>query len=162
MKKDELFTIKQAILNEIEGYEFYKMAEKQADGREAKESFSILASEEMKHAEYLKELFDKMKESDEDFELAFITDPPSPHIYDWKKYKFKRPSMTVSIYGTAVNLEKSSIEFYENAKKRTESNEAKKLFDILIKWENAHLEQFQKAYEISKEDWWSDQGYAPF
>ena len=31
MKLDELLIIKQAIINEIEGYEFYKMAENQAD-----------------------------------------------------------------------------------------------------------------------------------
>lgn len=162
MKKDELFTIKQAILNEIEGYEFYKMAEKQADNEEAKESFSILASEEMNHAEYLKEFFDKIKDDDDAFELAVISNPPSPHIYDWTKYKFKKPSISVSIYGTAVTLEKASVEFYENAKKTTESIEAKKLFDMLIKWENIHLEQFQKAYETSREDWWNSQGYAPF
>lgn len=162
MKKDELFTIKQAILNEVEGYEFYKMAERQAENEDAKESFSILASEEMKHAQYLKELFDKMKDEGEGFELAYLADPPSPHIYNWENYRFKKPSIGVSIYGTAVNLEKASVEFYENAKEKTESMEAKKLFDMLIKWEKVHLEQFQKAYEISKEDWWNDQGYAPF
>jgi rubrerythrin len=162
MKKDELFTIKQAILNEVEGYEFYKMAERQAENEDAKESFSILASEEMKHAQYLKELFDKMKNEGEDFELAYLSDPPSPHIYDWTNYKFKKPSMAMSIYGTAVNLEKASIDFYETAKENTKNEEAGKLFDMLIRWENIHLQQFQKAYEISKEDWWNDQGYAPF
>ena len=134
MKKDELFTIKQAILNEVEGYEFYKMAERQAENEDAKESFSILASEEMKHAQYLKELFDKMKNEVEDFELAYLSDPPSPHIYDWANYKFKKPSMAMSIYGTAVNREKASIDFYETAKENTKNEEAGKLFDMLIRW----------------------------
>lgn len=163
MKKDELMAIKQAVINEIEGYEFYKMAEKQADSIEAKESFSILASEEMKHSEYLKELFKKLQNNDEDaFTLAFLANPPSPHIYDWKKYKFPKSTLTVSIYGTAVNLEKAAIDFYENAKEKTSNNEAKKLFEMLIKWENVHLEQFSKAYEINMESWWDEQGFAPF
>ncbi|SHJ17850.1 Rubrerythrin [Dethiosulfatibacter aminovorans DSM 17477] len=162
MKRDELFIIKQAILNEIEGCEFYKMAEKQADNEEAKESFLILASEEMKHAEYLKELFDKMEKDDEDLKLAYLLEPPSPHIFDWTKNKFKRSAMNVSIYGMAVNLEKESVEFYEDARDKTENSEARKLFDILVKWEKVHLEQFLKAYETSMDEWWKEQGYEPF
>ena len=32
-------------------------------------------------------------------------------------------------------MEKSSIEFYEAAKSKTKFDEARKLFDLLIKWE---------------------------
>jgi hypothetical protein len=33
---------------------------------------------------------------------------------------------------------------------------------MLIKWEKVHLEQFFKAYQLNMEDWWTEQGFAPF
>ena len=163
MKLDELLIIKQAIINEIEGYEFYKMAENQADSEETKLALDTLAEEELTHSKYLKELFDKMKDTDEEaFSLAFLADPPSPKIYDWNKYKFPKSSIAVSIYGTAVNLEKAAVEFYQNAKEESDHPEAKKLYDMLIKWEKVHLEQFFKAYQLNMEDWWTEQGFEPF
>ncbi len=163
MLKEELEVIKQGIINEVEGYEFYMMASKEAKDEEAKRSLKILAEEEIKHSEYLKELFEKMKEnSNEKFKLAFLTDPPSPKIFKWENKQFSKNSISVSIFGTAVNLEKASVEFYEEAKKKTKVEEAKKLFSLLIKWEKVHLEQFKKAYDDSMKGWWNEQNFAPF
>ena len=53
MLKEELNVIKQAILNELEGYEFYKMAAKQTGTAGSAEAFLELASEEKKHIDYL-------------------------------------------------------------------------------------------------------------
>jgi len=163
MLKKELDVIKQGIINEVEGYEFYMMASKEAKDSEAKNSLETLAKEERKHSEYLRELFDKMKDEEKDsFRLAFLSDPPSPKIFKWENKQFNKNSISVSIFGTAINLEKASVEFYEEAKKKTEIEEAKKLFDLLIKWEKVHLEQFQKAYDQSMKDWWNEQNFAPF
>jgi rubrerythrin len=57
MYKEELAIISQAVLNEMEGYEFYKMAGDQAKTQGNKEAFNHLANEELKHAEYLKKLW---------------------------------------------------------------------------------------------------------
>ncbi len=163
MKKNELDTIKQAILNEIEGYEFYKMAAKQAGGRESEEAFNELAGEELKHAEYLRALFDQIKDGKEDdFALSFLSKVPSPKIFDWNKIDNKSASLALSVFGIGIQMEKASIDFYEEAKKNTKYETARKLFDILIHWENVHLEQFTAQYDRYREEWWSDQGYAPF
>ena len=63
---------------------------------------------------------------------------------------------------TSEEMEKDSIVFYEDAKSKTKFDEAKKLFDLLIKWEKVHLEQFVEQYNIHKENWWADQSFAPF
>jgi len=163
MHNDELNVIKQAILNEVEGYEFYNMAAKQAGTEESKEAFLELANEELKHADYLRQLFDKIKNSSEDdFKLSFLVNPPSPNIFDWKKVDKKYTSLAISVFGIGMQMEKMSIEFYENAKKNSSFEEAKKLYDLLIGWEKVHLQQFTKQYNIYKEDWWNDQEFAPF
>lgn len=163
MYKEDLDIIGQAILNEVEGYEFYRMAANQAGTSESKESFLELANEELKHVEYLKALFNKIKNSDEDdIRLALQATPPSPDIYNWSKVDKELTSLAMSVFSIGMQMEKASIEFYENAKERTHFEEGKKLFDLLIKWEKIHLDQFTEQYNIYREDWWADQSFAPF
>lgn len=163
MKNRELDVIKQAILNEVEGYEFYQMAANQAGTGDSKEAFMELANEELKHVEYLKLLFNKIKNSTEDdISLAFDAKPPSPDIYNWKKVDKEYISTAMSVFSIGIQMEKSSIEFYEDAKAKTEIKEAKELYDLLIKWEYVHLEQFTNQYNSYKDQWWFDQGFAPF
>ncbi len=163
MKKKELEIIKQAIINEVEGYEFYNLAAKGATSKESEQAFKELAQEELKHAEYLKELFSKINNEEKDFfDLAWVVDPPSPKIFDWEKINVKPGSLTMSIFSIGMDMEKASVEFYENAKKNTEYEAAAKLYDILIGWEKVHLDQFMKEYYKSRDDWWNQQSFAPF
>ncbi|KAB3532822.1 ferritin-like domain-containing protein [Alkaliphilus serpentinus] len=163
MLRAELEAIKQAIINEVEGYEFYKLAANQADNANSKEAFLTLANEELMHAEYLKELFEKIKNANgDDFTLAFLVNPPSPNIYKWEKVKDGYTSLAMSVFGIGIQLEKDSIKFYEEAKNNSSYSEAKKLYDLLIKWEKVHLEQFLAEYNKYKEDWWTQQSFAPF
>lgn len=163
MNRTELDYIKQAILNEIEGYEFYKMAAQQTDNQESREAFEELANEEMKHAEYLRALFDLLKDGKEDdYTMAFLANPPSPKIFDWSKADTKLTGLAMSVFGIGVQMEKASIDFYEEAKKNTENENAKKLYGILIHWEKVHLQQFNTQYNRYKDEWWNDQGFAPF
>ena len=83
---------------------------------------------------------------------------PSPEIYKWDKVDKLYSTKEMSIFGIGMQMEKSSIDFYENAK----SQYSKDLFDLLIKWEKIHLDQFSNQYNILKEEWWAEQGFAPF
>lgn len=163
MLKEELEIISQAILNEIEGYEFYKMAANQAGTDSSKKAFMELANEELKHVEFLEDLFDSIKDGREDeIGLAYEVDPPSPDIYNWEKVDDKYTSLAMSVFSIGIQMEKDSIEFYKKAKEKTKIDQARKLYELLIEWEKVHLEQFTEQYNIYKEDWWADQGYAPF
>lgn len=162
MDKKELEVIKQAILNEIEGYEFYKMASNSASGN-SKTAFLELANEELKHVEYLKELFEKIKDNKEDdLKLAMDTDVPSPNIYTWDKVEREQTSLAMSVFNIGIQMERDSIDFYKEAKKNTKYDQARELYDVLIKWEKVHLDQFVNQYNIQKENWWGEQNFAPF
>ena len=93
MYKDELEVIFQEILNEVEGYEFYKIAAENGP-LSNKKAFMELANEELKHVEYLRALFDKLKTSkDDDIKLAFDKKPRSPNIYQWNKVESQYNSL---------------------------------------------------------------------
>jgi rubrerythrin len=163
MHQKELELIKQAILNEIEGYEFYKMAASQTETAETKEAFLSLASEEMKHVEWLKDLYTAMKENKtDDFDLATIQDPPSPHIFKWENVDRKYASLAVSVFSIGMQMEQSAVKYYTEAMGITENNVARQVYEKLIDWEKQHYIQFADEYEVLKKDWWTTQSYAPF
>lgn len=162
MYKDELNVISQAILNEIEGYEFYKLASTHGSSG-SKEAFKELANEELKHVQFLRALFDKIKSSEEDdIHLAFEIEVPSPEIYKWDKVNEELSTLSMSVFSIGMQMEKDSIEFYEKAKEETKLDIARKLYDLLIKWERVHLEEFEEQYDLNKKQWWAEQGFAPF
>ncbi|MEL7646906.1 MAG: ferritin family protein [Sedimentibacter sp.] len=165
MYKEELSIISQAILNEVEGYEFYRMASQQSQSEGTREAFLELADEEMKHAEYLKKLWSQLSGGSE-VDISSILDAgvviPSPEIYRWDKVDKSSTSLAMSVFGIGMQMEQSSVRFYEDAREKVKSQASKDLFDVLIGWEKVHLMQFSNQYGILKEDWWSEQGFAPF
>jgi rubrerythrin len=163
LNKVELMVIKQAIINEIEGYEFYNMASSKSKSKEVEAAFLELASEEMQHVIWLKDLFGKIKDDNvANFQLALIPEPTSPAIFKWENIDRVDAGIAVSAFGIGIQMEKASVEYYEKAAKETKIKEAKELYNVLIKWEKVHLDKFSAQYEELKEEWWSEQGYAPF
>jgi len=154
---------KQAILNEVEGYEFYKMAAYNTTDEDVKKTFLNLANEELKHIEWLKDAFKKLSSNPEDrTTLALIENPPSPAIFRWENLQTQSAGLAVSVFGIGIEMERASVSFYEKAAKETPYEAAKQLFEVLAKWEQVHLEQFSRTYDLLIKDWWSDQGFDAF
>lgn len=163
MLKKDIEIFKQAILNEVEGYEFYKMAAYSSEEEEAKNTFLKLANEELKHIEWLRDAFKKLSADPEDGStLAELENPPSPEIFKWDNLQTKNASKAISVFGIGIEMERASVKFYNEAKESTPYEAAKQLFEVLAKWEQVHLEQFSKAYDELIGDWWADQGFNPF
>ncbi|MTI94011.1 MAG: rubrerythrin [Firmicutes bacterium] len=162
MTIDELQILRQAILNEQEGYDFYSLAAAQTDLEEAREAFGQLAAEELKHIEWLRDLYGKIKANDpESFDLSKVEQPPAPGLYDWQNIGRESGSLAVSVFGIGINMEKAAIDFYSRAAEKTQLPAARELYKILIRWENQHLEQFQQDYDTLREEWWEKQGFTP-
>ncbi len=163
MKEQEIKLIKQAIINEVEGYEFYQLAAEKAVSKEARETLSNLAKEEMIHIEYLQDLFNKVKDDKgDDYQLATLVPPASGQIFKVASLDKADLSMAMSVFSIGIQMEKASVEFYTEAKKTTRIPKARELYDILIKWEEVHMHQFTEEYQQLQDEWWAAQSYAPF
>lgn len=102
----ELKIIRQALLNEQEGYDFYTLAGNQAESQEAKEAFSQLAAEEQKHIEWLREMYKQLAANNPDgFDFSKIADPPAPGLYTKKNIGRESGSLAVSVFGIGVNMD---------------------------------------------------------
>ncbi len=162
MNHNELELIKKAILNEIEGYEFYKLTASQATSPETRDALLSIANEELTHIDWLKALFNSQKNAGDEFDLAMVADPPSPKLYSWDHLMCKNVGLAVSVFGIAMEMENVAMKFYEDARNQSDDPKVKKLFDTLIGWEKNHYDLFAKEYAIVQQDWWSEQGFAPF
>lgn len=154
--------IKQAIISEIEGYEFYKMAASSSRDPFVKETYLDLAEEERKHVEWLQGLGKKLESENFEFNLMSVEAPPSPEIFKWENLDREDPKIMLSVFGIALQLEKASMEFYKDAAEKVNEAESKELFNILAAWEKAHYLLFDREYNQLKSEWWSEQGFAPF
>lgn len=162
MTAKELKIIRQAVLNEQEGYEFYMLAAGKAPSDEAREAFEQLAAEEQKHIDWLLTLYRSIRDNKPGFfDPANYEEPPAPGLYDWRKIGRESGSLAVSVFGIGINLEKAAVDFYTSAAEQTELPEAKALYEKLIRWENQHLDQFQQDYDTLREEWWDKQGFSP-
>lgn len=163
MTQTELTLVKKAILNEVEGYEFYKLAASGATNQETKDTFMLLANEEEKHVEWLQGLLkDLSDDSDVAFELASIPMPPSPEIFRWDNLQEEDAHRAMTVFSIGLQMEKASAEFYEQGRDQAENPKVKQLFDILAAWEWAHYHQFLREYEKLMGSFWDEQGFAPF
>lgn len=162
---EEVKALRQAMLNEVEGAEFYKLSAERFGNTSTKDIFLGLAKDEEKHLKYLKNLAQKLDGQESDATInadELAKDIPSPEIYKWGEVDPELTNLAVSVFSVAMNMEKDSVAFYEKAKENATSEEAKKLFDILIGWEKVHLEQFSKQYDLYQQEWWFQQGFEPF
>lgn len=162
MNKEAVGYIKQAIISEIEGYEFYKMAAKQAKEETIKATFLDLANEERKHVEWLQEFYEEISGKGNKLDLASIDAPPTPDIFNWDHLDREHPSTVMSVFGIALQLEKMSVEFYHDVAAKSDDPNMIELFSILEAWEKAHYQTFNKEYQSLQQEWWSEQRFAPF
>ncbi len=162
MNTKELAVIKQAIINEIEGFEFYRLASKQAENEESKNAFETLAQEELVHIEWLKKVYENISHGkDDDLILAYEVEAPSPKIFMWGNIDRQKASLAISVFSIAIQMERESVKFYDTASQNTDNDKLKKFYKTLSLWEQTHLNQFSDEYEKLKEQWWDAQGFAP-
>ncbi len=159
--KNDLQLLAQAMLNEVEGAEFYRMAAAKAPNDEAKDSLLELANEEMRHFEYLKSLADKIAK-DQIPTMEKINEEDSPGIFDWGKVTGVDLQLGASIYSIAMQMELKSMNYYLEAKEKASQESTKKLMGLLAEWEKSHYEQFSRIYDSYKNQWWGDMGFSPF
>ena len=161
MYSKEASILKTAILNEQEGYEFYRLAAEKALDPEVRDVFNFLAEEEEKHAGWLTSAYkDVVENKIPSVEAESLKDVHSPGIFSLEKLKNAGSMVTTALH-VGVMMEKASIDYYRAAAGKTEIEALKKLFLSLVDWEIIHLDELERAYDFAKEEWWASQGFSP-
>lgn len=157
--REELGILRIALLNEHEGYQFYKLAAEQASDQEAKQVFETLAEHELTHQKWLTEIYRDLS-ADKPLLAESFAGTPSPGIFT-KESITNYGSLSVSALHVGLLMEKASIDYYKEAATKTRLEALKGLYLKLVDWEWEHLNALQEAYDYAKEEWFDSMGFSP-
>ncbi len=156
--------LKQAIILEMNGHEYFLMAARTARSDVARELFQFMAREEEHHLKILKITFQNLMNTGKwelptEDELKFAFDDPilNHEFLD----KLKESYFDSSAINIALTLEEKAFKFYQQAEKNTEDPEGKKLFHWLTDWELEHQERLRRLDDDLREEYWNNSNFWP-
>ena len=133
-----------AINMEMEGNKFYSEQAEAASGTGLAKIFGILAEDELKHAELIKE-----KKAGGAFSSQKVKKSEAESLFEDKDQKISdikaRPEQ-LDAYRFALDKEKESIDLYTELSQKTEGG--KDLFEFLIAEEEKHFKIINDMVEI--------------
>lgn len=147
MNDNELELIKTAMLHEDEGAAYYLEQSKQWHEKTVCENFRKLSEDEKLHSKWIRELFEDRKSFGDAKLLSFMKDQGSPQLFDWSDVKRISDMGIKDVFEKAMNMEKASVEFYENLKASTTDQSLDNLLDILINWEQVHYLTLKEIFD---------------
>lgn len=158
--------LKEAMIAERTGIEFYQAAAEKTTDQQGKEVFLRLADEERRHLEYLRHQFENVYNNAGFEALAdesrIDLEGVSPIFSQGIKERVKSAHWEMSALSVGLALEQASISRYQELAKRAEQADAKEFFLALMRWEQTHLAVLQKQFNYLRESYWEEVGFAPF
>lgn len=138
--------LKDAIVMELEGKEFFEHASGMMTRKRSKDMFLGLVAQERRHIEVLSHEL-SMLESGRGWssvgDIKEVSGKPfrSPVFSDRevKKLRLKPDAGELDVIDLGLEVEKKSIEYYKSAELESEDPEAKRVFGWLVSEESGHL-----------------------
>ncbi len=161
--------LKQALQNEVDGREFYRMAAGSARHDGVRQMFRFLMEEEERHQEEILKMIAAMAEG----KPASLTRRAGSRAA-LKKYRSplftkefvsagKRAEGEAAALSIGMTLEKRAIAHFAALRKKVRGDvAAEKVIDDLIDWERDHLEILSRQYEQLREMYWEEARFWPF
>jgi rubrerythrin len=169
-KESAVFTgLKQALRNEIDGAEFYRMAAGSARRDAVRQMFQFLMEEEERHRAAIE---DQMRRLAEGKGMKLERSASAKKALA----KFKSPLLTddlvkeglrvegeVAALSIGMTLEKRAIaQFIALRKTAAGDARAEKVFSDLVAWEQDHLDVLTRQYDQMREMFWEEARFWPF
>ncbi|MEO0026290.1 MAG: ferritin family protein [candidate division WOR-3 bacterium] len=158
--------LKEAMVAERTGIEFYRTAAERTRDEQGKAVFLRLAADEQKHLEYLQEQYRHLLKntvSPVKLELP-VTDTTgaSPIFSPELKARINQAHWEMTALSVGLALEQASIARYRQLAAEAEGAELRRFFESLVRWEESHAAALQQQFNLLREDYWREAGFAPF
>ncbi|NWF99395.1 MAG: ferritin family protein [Thermoanaerobaculaceae bacterium] len=159
--------LRQAYQIEVDGYTFYSMTAERADKPAVQELFAKLASDELQHQAFLKEI-------GRDFEakgaVAFAIHRRTPDAKALSQQVFSErfreqaqgATFELAVLSVGMTLETRAITYFAEAAKGASEKEVREFYEFLADWERQHLDALQKLHGMVRGDFWADGRFSPF
>ncbi len=161
--------LRQALRNEIDGAEFYRMAAASARRDAVRQMFRFLMEEEERHREAIVDQMQRMAEGRgmkfgrSASAKAALAKFRSPLFTDDIVKEGRQVEGEVAALSIGMTLEKRAIaQFIALRKTAAGDARAEKVFDALVAWERDHLDLLTRQYEQMREMFWEEARFWPF
>ncbi len=166
LKAELLEGLKDAMIAERSGIEFFMVAAAQTTDTQGREVFQQLAHEEGEHLAWLKRQYGHLL-NDEPFEklpTISVTDLEGDHpIFsnDLRK-RLKDAHFEMTALSVGQQLEQAAIDRYRKLAEEAGYGELRDFYLQLMAWEQSHAGAFARQAEDLREEYWSQNNFAPF
>ena len=159
--------LKEAILLERRGKEFYSAVAEKSDSKSARQIFEMMAKEEEQHIKYLSVQFAHYSRTNEFQSVGKVEEDADDEIaMQVLSESFKKEvgaaSFEAAAISAAIDFETRAVKLYsDRAKESTDQNE-RDMYTMLANWEMGHQKSLHNLSESLKEDIWNDNNFWPF
>ena len=157
MKQDKelLKALKYALEFEIKGENIYEDLANEAEDEFVKNTFNGLADDETEHIRIINKYMESIEEETEfdlDKEMEKIRDLRPKRLFGMLTEEFKKKAKLdekqLKPFDAGIELEKTSIDYYQEQSKIAETEQTKRFFEFLVKQEQFHLRSLQEAKDF--------------
>jgi len=161
--------LKQALRNEIDGAEFYRMAAGSARRDAVRQMFRFLMEEEERHRAAIVNQMQRLSEGKGmNFERSAsarkaLAKFKSPLLTDDFVKEGRQVEGEVAALSIGMTLEKRAIAQFTALRKKVAGDvRAEKVFSDLVAWEQDHLDVLTRQYDQMREAYWEEARFWPF
>jgi rubrerythrin len=165
--KDQLLAgLKEAILTEETGVQFYTVAAANTTDVQGREVFQQLARDEAEHQQWLRRQYGHLVEG-----TPWETWKPAPHaglsgpspiFSDGLRARIGEAHWEMTALSVGLALEEATVTRYRNLARAAEQPDVRRFFEELARWEESHAEALSRQSNLLKESYWHEAGFAPF
>jgi rubrerythrin len=165
--RDQLIAgLKEAILTEQTGIEFYTVAANNTTDAQGREVFQQLARDETEHQQWLRRQYGHIVEGTpwEEMKPAPHADlsGPSPIFSDQLRARIGEAHWEMTALSVGLALEEATVTRYRNLAQAAEQPDVRRFFEELTRWEQSHAEALSRQSNLLKESYWREARFAPF
>jgi rubrerythrin len=157
--------VKQAIMLETQGLQFYRVAAERCSNPVAREMFEALAKDEEQHRAELEHQFRSLLKQNKWSPPATAKHPDlkfrNPIIDQSLKKNIDGAWFDFAALQIGVILERRALAHYKAQASKAETPEPRGLFTWLSKWEEGHLDRLMALEKSMREAIWNDAGFWP-
>ena len=165
--RDQLLAgLKEAILTEQTGVQFYTVAAANTTDDKGREVFRQLARDEAEHQLWLGRQYGHLVNSTpwETFKPAPHADlsGPSPIFSEGLRSRIGEAHWEMTALSVGLALEEATVIRYRKLAQAADQPEVRRFFEELAKWEESHAEALSRQSNLLKEAYWREARFAPF
>ncbi|MBM3331479.1 hypothetical protein FJY68_06450 [candidate division WOR-3 bacterium] len=165
--RDQLLAgLKEAILAEQTGFQFYTVAAANTTDARGREIFQQMAREETEHQQWLSRQYGHLVGGTPWEEMKPVPHSdlsgPSPIFSDELRSRIGEAHWEMTALSVGLALEEATAIRYQRLAQAAEQPEVRRFFDELAKWEESHAEALRRQSGLLKESYWHEAGFAPF